>query len=149
VVARIWSGDLSRVSVVIRIVVVMIVLRVIRRGRRFWMRRCPMSLPDSHSFAETRAADEVILAAFDIMPLSLQVADGYSYTKADMALIAVSALEEAGWLLVGPSPHEPADEGRTGHAHSDGSIADCDFCGAGPGDCDCGTQNDGDGSIGG
>jgi hypothetical protein len=61
VVARIWSGDLSRVSVVIRIVVVMIVLRVIRRGRRFWMRRCPMSLPDSHSFAETVRVAKILL----------------------------------------------------------------------------------------
>lgn len=62
--------------------------------------------------AEYVAPDEVILAAFNIMPVALLVADGYSYTKADMAFIAVSALEEAGWLLVGPSEH------------SDGNVRD-------------------------
>lgn len=42
----------------------------------------------------------VVEDAFNIMPLALLVADGYSYTKGDMALIAVDALRQAGWAVV-------------------------------------------------
>ena len=43
-----------------------------------------------------------ILSAFDRMLVSLLVADGFSYTKEDLAHIAIGALIEAGYTIEPP-----------------------------------------------
>jgi hypothetical protein len=58
--------------------------------------------PETRQFERVQHADpvRVVEDAFNIMPLALLVADGYSYTKGDMALIAVDALRAAGFAVV-------------------------------------------------
>src|SRR4051812_29623974 len=58
--------------------------------------------PETKQFERVQHADpvRVVEDAFNIMPLALLVADGYSYTKGDMALIAVDALRAAGFAVV-------------------------------------------------
>jgi hypothetical protein len=43
---------------------------------------------------------EVVAEAFKRLPLSLMVADGWSYTKEDLGHLAVGALLEAGYVVV-------------------------------------------------
>ena len=57
-------------------------------------------MTDHAQHAESEAPHAVVAEAFKRLPLSLMVADGWTYTKDDLGHLAIGALLEAGWVIV-------------------------------------------------